>query len=281
MLEMRKTSELTHLLLTKAHQIVHQDEVQYKEKSWRVTPHIPPFFSVFYTCSFIMSPHGPTKSKVPIYSTHAKRNSTKRQSNKFAPVPRTRRISSNSPVVRRCSLQEDQSILMFQAKMKKQDFAARRQSLDIIEMREEILTEVENNLANQAPKLSNSMISLDVEKLKRQAKLAGKIAVDSFRRIPYVIRPRTNSCRSSSMGSIASKGSKGQSETQLFVFDKCPTDRAMADWGSPCQHHTAKPRHSRLFLLSTALSSFSLPHFGHQFLLLVFGQNTGSQVNRL
>ena len=156
-----------------------------------------------------MLQYRPTKIKVPIYSTHAKRSSMKRQNNKFAPVPRTRRISSNSPVVRRCSLQEDQSILMFQAKHKKSDFAARRQSLDIIEMREEILTEVENNLANQAPKLSNSLISLDVEKLKRQAKMAGKIAVDSFRRIPYVIRPRTSSCRSSSMGSIASKGSKG------------------------------------------------------------------------
>ena len=55
--------------------------------------------------------------QVPIYSSKAKRstNSIKRQYNKYAPVPRTRRLSNNSPIVRRCSLQEDHSILMFQA----------------------------------------------------------------------------------------------------------------------------------------------------------------------
>ena len=145
--------------------------------------------------------------QVPIYSSHARRstNSLKRQYNKFAPVPRTRRLSNNSPIVRRCSLQEDHSLLMFQAQRAKNEKKARRKSLDIIEIREEFRPELD--IDQTTPKASMSMISLDVVKLKRQLKKS----FGSFRRIPYVVKPpRSSSCRSSSIGSIGSKGSKGE-----------------------------------------------------------------------
>ena len=147
--------------------------------------------------------------QVPIYSSHARHNrstnSFKRQHNKYAPVPRTRRLSTNSPIVRRCSLQEDHSLLMFQSQRAKNDKKARRKSLDIIEIREEFRPELD--IDPTTPKASMSMISLDVVKLKRQLKKS----FGSFRRFPYVAKPpRSSICRSSSIGSIGSKGSKGE-----------------------------------------------------------------------
>ena len=86
--------------------------------------------------------------QVPIYSSNRNvRRSTgsiKRQSRHA--IPRTRRLSNNSPIIRRCSLQEDHSILMFAAQRKKKEKAARRKSLDIIEIREDVRHE-EDGLA--------------------------------------------------------------------------------------------------------------------------------------
>ena len=145
-------------------------------------------------------------------------------------MPRTKSLSKNSPIIRRCSLQEDQSILVFQVNIDKstilydsysmkctisswiqQQYRAnglknsrqpsidgstyrRRKSLDIVEIREDVIEE------NGINRFSNSLVSLDVDMMKRKM----KTAFASIRKIPQ--NSLRNSSCASSVVSLASKG---------------------------------------------------------------------------
>ena len=145
-------------------------------------------------------------------------------------MPRTKSLSKNSPIIRRCSLQEDQSILVFQVTILgqwsliseatvwssikscfQQQYRAnglknsrqpsidvstyrRRKSLDIVEIREDVIEE------NGMNRFSNSLVSLDVDMMKRKM----RTAFASIRKIPQSSL-RNSSC-ASSVVSLASKG---------------------------------------------------------------------------
>ena len=91
-------------------------------------------------------------------------------------LPRTKSLSKNSPIIRRCSLQEDQSLLAFQSlnptlrTLTNGDYA-RRKSLDIIEIREDVINEEGSFFCDKHKKLFYNVESTFYEKKIKNYKL--------------------------------------------------------------------------------------------------------------